>query len=460
LTGCRFLIAIIIIRQAGVATYGEYALVLSLLLLAECVVDFGMSDSVVRMMCQEPEKQPHLFYLLIQAKAILSIVGVVLLLGILWGMDYPTYLLLAGGIATLALLAFAGILILRTLFKINMLMEREVVAEIVSVVAVLPCIPFVARLESALILLIGCYALSRYLFLFVGWFLGRDRLVVKCSGEFDNPDLAMVFKVSLSLGVSYILIRVYDVLDPILLSKMVSSEAVGHYLGCMRFLALLLMITYPVVTTAFPILSSCWQKSMGRFEEVTQATFQVVVVIAAWVLCIFNVSAGFFLGLMGEEMVVAKDIFRTLTLYAFLQSIMAFIGSLMIVSGGYTVVIMVTCLSVSTKLSLLFFFVPKYGGIGAAYASLTTECIIIVLSWALIQRKIGFNFDWKLVTKVILISFMLIYFINIIGVRDQITGGILAAVLFPVLIGVSGTVSLAQFKHLVNAIRVRELREK
>lgn len=460
LTGCRFIIAIMIIRQAGVATYGEYALILSLLLLTECLVDFGMSDSVVRMMCQEPHEQPYLFRLLIQAKAILACAGVMILVGILWLMDYPTQVLLAGLIAALSLLAFAGILVFRTLFKVNMQMEREVVAEILSVVVILPCIPFVATWESALIPLMGCYVFSRFLFLCVIYYLGRSKMKLGMTSMPKNYSLIQMFKQSFTLGVSYFLIRVNDVVDPILLSKMTSSEAVGHYLGCMRFIALLLMVAYPISTTAFPILSSYWQKSMDRFAEVTHMTFQVIVVVAAWGACVFHVSAGFFLGLMDHEMLVAKDIFRTLTVYAFLQSIMAFMGSLMIVSGGYKLVIIFTCIAVMTKFTLLLLLVPEHGAMGAAYASLATECAIITLTWGVVCRKIGFGLGLKVVVKVALIAGVLIQFVYFLGMRDHIVGGLIGGVLFPAFIVVTRTLSIAQFKQLIDAIRHRSYDKK
>ncbi len=50
----RLLISVLIVRYAGVTRFGEYALVVSILILGEWLVDFGFTEISVRDMCKTP----------------------------------------------------------------------------------------------------------------------------------------------------------------------------------------------------------------------------------------------------------------------------------------------------------------------------------------------------------------------------------------------------------------------
>src|SRR5580765_8839691 len=70
LTVARFGVAAFIVRRSGIDAFGEYALILSLLLIAEWLVDFGMTDVAVRAICQDPRHERRLLRSLFTAKLI------------------------------------------------------------------------------------------------------------------------------------------------------------------------------------------------------------------------------------------------------------------------------------------------------------------------------------------------------------------------------------------------------
>ena len=56
----RLGVALLISRLAGKDTFGEYALLLSILTLFEWLVDFGQTDISVRDACQSPQDEAKL----------------------------------------------------------------------------------------------------------------------------------------------------------------------------------------------------------------------------------------------------------------------------------------------------------------------------------------------------------------------------------------------------------------
>ena len=133
LTGSRFLIAVMIVRELGVSVFGAYALTLSLLLVAECMLDFGMTDWSVRCIARDSSITNKLLGLLMRAKGILFILSGSLLSGWMLLGAYPEVHAFEGLWILVALAGYGAVLMVRVLLKSQLRMHLESIAESIAV---------------------------------------------------------------------------------------------------------------------------------------------------------------------------------------------------------------------------------------------------------------------------------------------------------------------------------------
>ena len=131
-SAARLAVAILIIRFVGAERFGEYSLILSLLLIAEWLVDFGISEIGVRSLSQQPDRQG----LLLRAATIISgsqaIIASILMLSALYVMDFPQHIIRAGIMGLIGLFFYAGIIVYRILFRVRMSIQKNVFAEVLG----------------------------------------------------------------------------------------------------------------------------------------------------------------------------------------------------------------------------------------------------------------------------------------------------------------------------------------
>ncbi len=98
------------------------------------------------------------------AKWVQAFIGFLFLLAVLSILQYSDPMIRVGAIGGISLFVYAGILAYRALFQTRMLMERDVLAEVIGTLAMVPLIWYACLQNSSLDILIACYVASRIVF--------------------------------------------------------------------------------------------------------------------------------------------------------------------------------------------------------------------------------------------------------------------------------------------------------
>ncbi len=455
LTLARFGVAVLIVRYCGVDRFGEYSLILSLLLVTEWIADFGLTDIIVRAMCRDPQRQRSLLSALAAAKGVQVMIALGFLLGALVVMQYPANIVRAGAIVGIEVFFYGGALVYRALFRARMVMERDVGAEIAGVLVMIPLIWYACVKDASLEVLAACYLLSRVVFFVVAFAAGRR----DCS---PNPfraslgDLKWAFKAALPLGVAGLLVCFYDVMDPILLSRMDNIRSVGYFSSAMRFTWPVVIAVQAICATVFPLLSSYWNRQTGDFRRTLQGVVNVAVLLGAGTFCIFNSCPESIMGLLGPEMVEAAFILRLLSWVVFFRAITSVVAPLIIITGRTKHALWLVAIAVSTKAALLTLLIPRYGVAGAAVGYIISEIVASMIPAVLFtQYLIGYWINWSIVVKAaaaVAIALGVCYLTNTMG---SPLGGLIASVVFLAAAVSFKAVSFAEMKRVVQGVRER-----
>lgn len=188
-------------------------------------------------------------------------------------------------------------------------------------------------------------------------------------------------RVGVTVGVAGILITAYVKLDQILVLDLAGSHQAGLYGAAYRILDQAQFIPASVMTTLFPLIAQAYPLDMTRVRALLQ--------LAAEYLTMGS------LPILAFTIVAARPIMALLFGYQFLAAAPALpvlMGAFVLISLGYVTGSMVVLLSLQRRFiiyaasalvlnaGLNFALIPIYGFLAAAWITLITEALVIVLA--------------------------------------------------------------------------------
>ncbi len=399
----RLVIAGLIVRSYGRFTFGQYSLIFGLLAIAELVVDFGVTEIFVREICRVPSKRQRLLRVMAAAKLIQVPAAYVVLIGLVLALRYPEEILVAALVGGVALLFHGGVLLYRTLFKASLTMEREVAAELISVIVMVPLIAIAASAGAGLSVLIACHVVSRGVFFLLAFVFGRRAYRPSISGT-SRGDVTWALRTAAPIACIGLLVGVYEASDVLLLSKLGTYSQLALYSGAQRLVWPALMALASVGATLYPVVASYWPDEPARFHEACQQALNAVLVLAGCVVAGLLAGPAFFMGMIGPEMVEGVAALRVLALLCFVKGIAATLGPVLYVVHAQKHALVFIAVATVVKIGVLMALIPRYGYLGAAWGAVAVElCFAAAPTLYLLRRIGGFKVNWSVPARVVLL---------------------------------------------------------
>jgi len=442
----RLVVAAIIVRALGAGTFGEYALVLGLLVFAEWLVDFGTTEIFVREVSREPARQTHLVRTVAALKLVQVPVAMVVLAGIVLALRYPDHVVRAALLGGASAAFYAGVLVFRVIFKAHLALEREVAAELVSALAMIALVAAAVRLGGGLVALLACHAASRAIFLALCMAFGRRDFRLSVAGV-AAQDLKRGAAMSLPVGVIGLLIALYEMIDILLLSKLGTAVELGYYSAAQRLTWPILLALGSIAGTLYPIAARYWPADQARFAEACQRALDAVALLAGVAFVSAFAGAEFYLGLLDPALIPASPALRLLALLLFVKAVSATLGPVLYIVRTQRQTLLFVSVAVVMKAAVITMLVFQIGYLGAAVGALAVEVVFSTLPTIyLLRRHGGLRLDWSVVARVGLASAA-----AIAGTSALLPGAsIAAAALAPV--------AYLAFAAALGALRVADVR--
>jgi O-antigen/teichoic acid export membrane protein len=428
----RLVAAGVVVRKMGVEVFGGYALLVVWLTIAEWILDFGTVEVFVREANQEPEHRDRFVRIFLALKIFQAPLAWLVLATGLFVMQYPKEILAAGIFSGISLFFTSMVVLCRATFKASLKMEREVFSEFISVVVMVPAIFLVAHLHWGLIGVMGTYVFSRAVFCIGCLVFGRNLIDFSIRG-LHWPDIRWGAHASFAIGLIGFVVVVYQAADLLVLSRTASLSDVAVYSAALRFTLPLTMALNAIAVSLYPVLSLL--KSPERFHQTCQHALDTTLLLGGYALVVLWGGAEFFMSLLGKQLVFGSNALRILAIVCVIKAISMVIGpTLFLVRAqryalGYMIVGLLLKIAVIAAASL------RAGYIGAALGSLSVEVFFLTpVTMYYVRRFTGFQATfgriWKLVPLVIGVAWLT----RIVVPKGNITGAILAALLYPALL--------------------------
>lgn len=441
----RLVVASLIVRSFGKTMFGEYSLVFGLLSIADWLVDFGTTEVFVREVCRERDSEPRLLRILTAVKVVQIPAAISILMVMVLALRYPARIVEACLVGGLNLIFYAGVLIYRVDFKSTLTIEREVTAESLSVLAMIPMVALVCRYRGGLIALVLCHLISRVVFFAVCFLFGRKRFLPSITGV-AWQDVRWSFHSIAAIGVIGFLVGGYETIDILLLSKLRSFSELAYYSAAQRLVWPVLMTLSAVGTTFYPVIASYWPHSREKFDGACQRGLDTVLVLAGFALSALLAGAEFFMGLLGPDLMRGAPVLRVLALLCFVKAVTSTAGPVLYVVKAQKKALQFIAVALLVKTGVMAVLAPRFGYMGVAYGALAVEtCFAAVPTIYFLQKLTGFRVQWTVPVKVVLITLVAAAAPRLLGLHG-LANAVLAPAIYGVLVLVIGAVRISEVR--------------
>lgn len=222
----------------------------------------------------------------------------------------------------------------------------------------------------------------------------------KISGQYIKTwDVSLSYakkllKESWPLALSGISLMLYMKVDQIMLGEIIGNEAVGIYSAAVRISELWYFIPMAILVSVAPSIVEAKKDSVTLYYHRLQKTFNIITLLAYTIAIPMTfLSKPLVLLLYGQSFGAAGTILA-IHIWAALFVFLGVIRSVWITAEGFTkITLMTTTIGCILNIILNLVLIPKYGGVGAAMATVisygVSDYFIYILIPAPEFKKIG-----------------------------------------------------------------------
>ncbi|MBI5412320.1 flippase [Candidatus Peregrinibacteria bacterium] len=429
----------IISSYLGTAGYGDYTTVYQYLAFFGIIADFGIYTITVKEMSRDQSQIPRILGNVLGLRTLLTFIAMIL--GAIVVFLVPTYrnTLIPIGVIVATFSTLFTILngtistVLQVHLKMNYTTYGLVIGKIVSVIYMAwaafigfprdPVMGFYHLLFAGVIANLVMFVITAY----------YTRRYTAITYRFDFDFWADVFKKSLPYGVALVLNTIYFRVNVIVLSSFLphslavangavvcnatlcGDTEVGLYGVAMRMLEVMIIIPVYFMNSVLPIMTRYIEEQSEKIRQLMQYSFDFLVASAAPLL-----AGGFVLAVpivqfisdpqfvSGHTYRYGSDIAVKILMFAMAFS---FINSLF----GFTLVVLnkqvklmyINAGAVLFNIISNILVVAHWGFRGAAVTSVFSELLILIFTYHVAQRQLGFYLHLKTFSKLIFAALMM-----------------------------------------------------
>jgi PST family polysaccharide transporter len=202
--------------------------------------------------------------------------------------------------------------------------------------------------------------------------------------------LAHFVRLSLPYGVSGFIWAIYFNFDALMLSLIRTESEVGLYAGVFRIVAISYIVGYALANTFTPLLFNAFHNNRSSYVHHARLLGASVSVLAVGVASVLFIFAEQLIDLLlGPAYLEAADVMRVLSAAAFFRIVNAGLCELLTTSNQQRKRVNWEFALLLANIVLNAILIPRWGGIGAAIATLSAEAVLLAgIAWVCYQSNL------------------------------------------------------------------------
>ena len=242
---------------------------------------------------------------------------------------------------------------------------RTLVGALIKVVLLLchaPLIAFVAALAFDFLLLASGYTLAY-----------RKRVDSISKWKIDKTFIKKLLSTSFPLLISSAAMIIYQRIDQVMIAKMLDNEAVGYFSTAASFIGVVTFIPTIIVQTTSPLLVGYWKNDRARYEKESQRIMNLTTWVTMIVCIIISLlSDPIIRYTYGSAYLASIPVLQILAFKAVGVALITIGGQLTVIENIHQWAFIRNILSCVVCIVCNSFFIPLWGVLGSAWATIIT----------------------------------------------------------------------------------------
>lgn len=410
-------------NRVGEAAYGNYFSLLNFSFILNILLDLGITNYNTKNIAQHPKQLTNHFGKILGLRLLLFFlyVSVAFLVGTFIGYSGKEYSLLLWLLFNQFLVAliqfsrsnFAGLLLFKTDALISVL-DRALLILICSVLLWTNWFGGKLKIEWFVYAQTFAYGISAVIAI-VMLFIKTGNLNLNIKRAFSISILRQSFPYALLIFLMFMYTRI----DAVMLERMLPDGAVQAGLYAQGFRLLDAVNTFALLFAGLLLpLFARLLKEKTEVETLTKLAFRILLGISliVGVLCYF--FQGQLIQLRYPNSTSESAVTFGLLILSFIPISVSYVfGTLLTANGSLNLLNKVAFCGVILNVLLNFLLIQNYGAVGAAFATLITQTLVVVLQLTVAYRVFKFRFGWRfysaflvLIMGMCLAHYLLAYF--------------------------------------------------
>ncbi|MCG3110734.1 MAG: oligosaccharide flippase family protein [Candidatus Manganitrophus sp. SB1] len=444
----------IIAKSIGPELYGRYTFGLSYILFFSVLSNLGIESLFIREAARD-EKNIDLIKDILPFKVLLSALNIAVIILSVHLLHYPVETIQV--IYVLCIGLFFQVLY-ESLLSVYRSLEKMYVIGLASLAF---------RLFTALIIVFAVYSgigfwgiVSAFsignAFIFLGLLLFSYRSLGISGVRFKAQTWLRLIKQGFPFYASALLTMVYSRIGILMLSKMTSELEVGLYMAAVTLVEGLYFIPAAFTSSIFPAFSRMHGGSGDTFQSTYEKTTKFLIILTAGIsVGTILVSEKVIFLIFGPEFIRSAEvlnIFIFFWVFSFFSQMQSTILFSIRKEAAQVKIMAFACL---VNISLNIILIKNYGIIGAAYSSVITEAVVVVVINAVLWKlDVKYRPDPHIFRLVFSVAAMIVMvnFLLDINLFAAILGG---AAFYPVLLFLFGVFDSEDKLYIRSLIKKR-----
>ncbi|WP_044747187.1 flippase [Bacillus alveayuensis] len=401
-----FLFTVIISRLFGAQSLGIVTSTQAIVGYIYLLGDFGTNTEAVRRISKNNNKA-HKVYSIVSTIRLVIMFLVVALILIIFQLTNDWIFLL------LSIVSIITLLIPNYLFMGLMLFRYNAYVNLITMISTLVCFFILLNFYYSVIiypvsLLIGSILGLVVSYVFVFRSIGRPKFV-SCKIELGD-----FYKKTIYLGMTVVFARIYYDFDIILLRYMRTSLEVGLYSAAFKVIQVLWFIPALYTTYALPYTTKLIHDNRQSVSSYINKALRYIIIFISitGVIGIFY-SSEILVFLYGNSFSSASLAFVVLLIGYCLMFIKTLFGNLLVALRDERYLFILSVIGSIFNIVLNIFLIPYLGILGAAFATLLTEFILLSLEFRRVKKNFICRLPWVTIIKTFVAAGVLIILLTI-----------------------------------------------
>ncbi len=400
----RMLLVIFSARLLGDEVYGQFCFAIAFTTLFWICADMGISLLLTRELARKPDQVKKYVGSTLVAKIGLSIVTLVLIYFFVQFTHKPVKVIISVYLMGLVIITMSMVDFFKAVFHAFQEMKHDAIATFIESVIITGAGISVLLLNGGLIALSLVYLVTYMITLSYCVYVIK-KIYCCIELDFDWPVIKYFFREGFPVGINYFFTTMYTLIDTVMLGLMVNDQVVGWYNAAYRLILGLEFISMGIIKAVFPALSKYYMEARDKFDVLFVKTFKIMMYIGIFLATLVSLTAEkVILFFFDVEYIQAASALRILIWGMALIFITLVMTHATRASNRQRFTAKVVGFCAFFNLGTNFILIPRYGFLGAAYATLATEVLSFLIHLIYFRIKLVHPPIFRFLPKLLLMN--------------------------------------------------------